>query len=203
MRVFHFMEKRYAIESVKNSRIKIDTLNNMNDPYEFYLRFEGATNKEIETFKNHYNKKAGFLCFTRRLGDPVQWAHYADNHRGICFEFDIPDRLLLKINYLKSPSLISAKCPNWKDNLINSTLGKYQGWNYERVYRISVNLESDGVIQEDGLYFVHFTKSVVPSKVYTGIGCTLTEEEGELFKSNELPVFSMAQDLNSYSIIHA
>jgi len=203
MRVFHFMEKKYALENVEKSRIKVATLSNMNDPYEFYLRFDGATEGEIERFKSHYNKIAGFLCFSRRLGDPVQWAHYADNHRGICFEFEIPDKLLLKMRYLQSPALISTKSFDWKRDLVQATLCKYRGWSYERERRILVNLEDEVVTQEGELFFAQFSKDVVPSKVYTGIRCELAAEEEAIFKDNELPVYKMAQDTNSYAIVHA
>ncbi|MEL7966735.1 DUF2971 domain-containing protein [Vreelandella neptunia] len=197
------MEKKYALENVKKSRIKVATLRNMNDPYEFYIRFEGAREEEIDRFKAHFNKIAGFLCFSRRLGDPLQWAHYADNHKGICFEFEIPDRLLLKINYLKSPVQISVKSFDWKRDLVQTTLCKYRGWSYERERRVLVNLKEEGVTQEGELFFAQFSKGVVPSKVYTGIRCELTAEEEALFKGNELPVYKMAQDANSYSIVHA
>lgn len=201
MRLFHFMEKRWGIENVKKSRIKVATLNNMNDPYEFYLRFEGATAREIQKFKDHYNSKAGFICLSRRLGDPVQWAHYADNHRGMCFEFQVPDNYPLKIKYLKSPKLIK-KNSSWRDELVNGTLCKYRGWAYEREYRISIDLESSGSIQEDGLYFAQFTNTFVPSKVYIGLRCELTEEEEDLLASNQLPVHQMYQNSDTYLLSH-
>ena len=203
MRVFHFMEEKYALESVQKSRIKVATLSSMNDPYEFYLRIEGASDEEIDRFKDHYNETAGFLCFTRRLGDPVQWAHYADNHRGLCFEFEIPDKLLLKIKYLKTPALISANSFNWQRDLVEATLCKYRGWSYERERRILVNLKEEGVVNENGLFFAQFSNEVVPSKVYMGVRCELTSEEEKIFEENELTVYRMAQDTNSYSIVHA
>ena len=206
MRAFHFTEKKYAIENVQKSRIKVATLSNMNDPYEFYLRFNGASEEEIKNFKSHYNTEAGFLCFTVRLGDPVQWAHYADNHRGICFEFDIPEKLLLKINYLKSPAVIYRECDDWKKNMVSATLCKFEGWKYERERRLLVDLKSDDVVEEivneKKLFFSHFSKEVVPSKVYAGLRCELTREEERVFADNELTVIKMAQDVNSYSIVH-
>ena len=29
----------------------------------------------------------------------MQWAHYADKHRGLYLVFDVPDKLLFKMNY--------------------------------------------------------------------------------------------------------
>lgn len=203
MQIFHFMEKQHAIENVKKSRIKVATLNNMNDPYEFFPRFEGAADSEITKFKDHYNTKAGFLCFTRRLGDPVQWAHYADNHRGICMEFEVPHKLLNKIRYLKSPATISVSSRDWENDLVGATLCKYEGWRNEREYRVLVDLESEGVEQENDLFFAKFSKDVAPSKIYTGIRCELSDEEESVFKDNGLPILKMAQNKNSYSIVHS
>ena len=203
MRVFHFMEKKYAIENIKRSRIKVATLANMNDPYEFYLRLDGANDSEITRFKSHYNDRAGFLCFSRRLGDPVQWAHYADNHRGICFEFDIPERLLLKIIYIASPKIISAFSKEWKHELVDATLCKYKGWRYERERRVLVDLQSEGVEHEDGLFFAKFSKDIVPLKVYMGVRCVLNDDDETLFNDFGLPVIKMNQDRDSFAIVHA
>ena len=32
--------------------------------------------------------KAGIVCFSKVRDDILMWSHYADKHRGICFEFD-------------------------------------------------------------------------------------------------------------------
>lgn len=38
--------------------------------------------------------RAGIVCFSRVRDDILMWAHYADKHRGICFEFDGSDNCL-------------------------------------------------------------------------------------------------------------
>jgi hypothetical protein len=43
------------------------------------------------------------LCFSRDWHNPVQWSHYADKHRGICLGFDVPDSLLVPVQYTKEP----------------------------------------------------------------------------------------------------
>jgi len=201
MRVYHFMTKDYAVENVKKSRLKIATLNDMNDPYEFYLNFLGATEEDIVKFKNHYNTRTHFICFSRKLGNPVQWAHYADNHRGICMEFEIPKKYLLKVKYRKSPMAISVQNANWEKNLVDATLCKYIGWRYERESRIRIDLESNGVVKEKGLHFCRFHSEFNPVKIYTGVRCELSDKESELFVDKGLPIIKMAQDAKSYSIV--
>lgn len=203
MRVFHFMQKKYALENIRKSRLKIATLNDMNDPYEFHISFDGGTQKDAENIRNHYDPIVGFLCFSRCLGNPVQWAHYADKHRGICMEFEIRDDCFLKVDYLKSPNLISAKRANWQKELVSATCQKYKGWKYEQEYRIPIVLKSDEALKdnESGLYFRNFSDGFSPSKIYTGIRCELSNEETEMFNSKDLPIIKMKQDVNSYLIV--
>lgn len=203
MRVFHFMQKQHAISNLGSTRLKVATLDSMNDPYELFLNFDGASKDEIENFKKHFTYMSGFLCFSKNLNDPVQWAHYADNHRGICWEFDIPARLLNRIEYTEEPISLTERDENWRDNLVKATLCKYDGWSYEQEYRILVDLEAGEVIRESGLHFVKLEKIIFPTRVYVGIRCELSAEEKELFYRNELEVVQMAQDQRSYSIIQA
>ncbi|MGF1735369.1 DUF2971 domain-containing protein [Photobacterium satsumensis] len=202
MKLYHFMLKQYAIENLQKSRLKIATLNCMNDPYEFYLSLDGATEERKKQIKNHFDNVMGFLCFTKKLGDPLQWAHYAGNHSGICFEFNIPSSYLNKIKYMKSPRHISACSPRWEDELIEATKSKFKGWRYEREYRLAINLKEEGVVKEDKLFFMPFTKGVlVPTKAYLGMRCELTSEEEKVFVDNGIDVIKMTQHAKTYSII--
>jgi hypothetical protein len=204
MRVFHFMQKKYALENIQKSRLKIATLNDMNDPYEFHIPLEGGTQEDAEKFRNHYDPIVGFLCFSRCISNPVQWAHYAEKHRGICMEFEIHNDFLLKVNYLKSPSLISAKRANWQKELVGATFQKYIGWKYEQEYRMPIVL-SDEAFRDNvsGLYFRNFSDDFSPSKIYTGIRCELSNEETEIINNKGLPIIKMVQDLNSYLIVYS
>jgi len=203
MRLFHFMRTEHAIESVIYSRLKVATLNDMNDPYEFFIRFNGSTRKNIEEIKNHFNKIVGYLCFSQDLGNPLQWAHYADKHRGVCMEFNVPDGLLLSVEYLASPRVICADNADWKSAFVSLTLCKYEHWMYEKECRVSVDLTSPSVVKDRDLYFVHFSDVISPCKVYTGIRCDLSENEADLFKEHKFPVINMTQDIDSYSIVCA
>lgn len=41
--------------------------------------------------KETLRKVMGVSCFTTKPGNSPMWAHYADNHQGICLEWDFPD----------------------------------------------------------------------------------------------------------------
>lgn len=58
-------------------------IDQLNDPYEFY--FVDNTGTGIyETFK----KKLCVCCFSKNMNSILMWSHYADNHRGVCLEWD-------------------------------------------------------------------------------------------------------------------
>jgi len=46
------------------------------------------------------NDIAGVMCFSSTWKNPVMWSHYADQHRGICLGFEVPDVYRKKIKYV-------------------------------------------------------------------------------------------------------
>lgn len=195
------MEKKYALSNLFHKRLNVATLHSMNDPYEFYLNFHGVEESHLQNFKAHFNNTVGFLCFSTNLNDPVQWAHYADNHRGICFEFEIPDSILNKISYLDHPTHINPNESNWRDNLVKATLCKYKGWEYEQEYRVTIDLSSKEVIDDSDFKFVRIEKAFVPTKAYLGLRCELTSDELKILNSNDINAIQMVQDQKSYAVI--
>lgn len=202
MELYHFMTKEHAISCIEESRLKVATLENMNDPYEFHVLIDEYTSQEADKyFKHHFNDKLGFWCFSKNLENPVQWAHYADNHRGVCLKFEIKDNLLQEITYLDEPKKISSKNENWKTEIGSMTLYKYKGWAYEEELRIPIDLKKTA--KEGRLYFASMIGALKPTAVFTGLRCELSAEERHSFESNKIPIFPMVQDSNSYSIVCA
>lgn len=50
-----------------------------------------------------YHEDCGILCFSKNWNNPVQWAHYADKHKGFCLGFDVPDEHPTKVTYRDTP----------------------------------------------------------------------------------------------------
>jgi hypothetical protein len=89
-------------------------------------------------------------CFSERNDNLLMWAHYADNHRGICLEYDIPDdvheKTFMQIIYgesqpiLKKVEVFPAGDPNagklsLKKEDVAVFLTKSADWAYEREWR--------------------------------------------------------------------
>ena len=137
MRVYNLTTKEHALSNLKNKRLKISKLDELNDPYE--LLGIQLPDKEIrKAFKNTRHElslKYGLLCFSRFWINPVLWSHYGDKHYGIALGFDIPDDKLEEINYV--PSLLSANYHSWfsegAEALMNKLMRqKYIDWQYEQ-----------------------------------------------------------------------
>ncbi|HHX8306435.1 TPA: DUF2971 domain-containing protein [Vibrio diabolicus] len=201
MKVYHFMAKQYALENLEKSRLKIATLENLNDPYEFFPNVADTSNSDLEAFRRHFHGILGFLCFSKKLGDPVQWAHYAENHNGLCFEFEIPRKYLQKVKYVDSPIYVSRNSARWKEQIPNVTLCKYKSWRYEREYRVSLDLRSDEIQKDNGLLFMPFSKELKLVKAYSGLRCDLTQEDKDMFLKRGIPLVNMTQNPKSYTLV--
>ncbi|RQU90473.1 DUF2971 domain-containing protein [Burkholderia cenocepacia] len=128
----------------------------LNDP------FEGRyINKSSDISLDVLIEKIRVCCFSKRNDNLLLWAHYAENHRGICLEYDIPDEIFktqfLPISYSESQPIIEqinrypAGDPNAGRLLMEMKdavfLTKSEDWKYEeewRMLRITENLSGKG-----------------------------------------------------------
>ncbi|MCX6183018.1 MAG: DUF2971 domain-containing protein [Bacteroidetes bacterium] len=124
--------------------------------------FEKSIKENIDdTFK--YN---GLCCFCKNNENILMWSHYADNHRGVCLEFDT-DR---DEELFKNPLLVKYEKDipefnyfNHYENIRDFMLGiKYIKWDYEEEVRINVNVENGNLIK--------FKKQSL-SGIYFGLNC--------------------------------
>ncbi len=80
-------------------------------------------------------------CLTPKADNILMWSHYADNHRGICLEFSVPDNPL----FSKAAEVVYREAyPHWVPCDINDRPGlvmeliltKSRDWHYEQEYRL-------------------------------------------------------------------
>ena len=123
------MEARYAVEAVETLRLKVSTIDSLNDPYEVNPSFIVSENigKEAdsklfaETYREMLCQNYGFICFSATCDDPVLWAHYGDKNRGIALEFNWPlhDRWLKEVDYTDDRPSINIQSMNDNNNVHN------------------------------------------------------------------------------------
>ena len=104
--------------------------------------------QEIDVFKNRLNN-FGILSLTGNAKNILMWSHYAEDHKGICIEFERNEVNGLgdsgktkKVNYTKNyPSLSSKTLLSKKDtesSLMRVLYTKSESWSYEQEWRMLI-----------------------------------------------------------------
>ncbi|WFB34955.1 DUF2971 domain-containing protein [Kiritimatiellota bacterium B12222] len=102
----------------------------------------------------NFIKGFGIMSMSELSDSILLWAHYGDNHRGVCLEYDIPD---LQTNPLMTPESIiySTQYPTlslydfWVDILSNGSRilkTKSIEWSYEKEWRILLSNSANSEI---------------------------------------------------------
>lgn len=91
------MKLKELEELIENMRSKIEPLNdtgfNMHKILLDRLRvdepgdYEEGLVWEAHRLLSLDMRKVGVLCLSEHVSDPLMWAHYAESHQGICFEY--------------------------------------------------------------------------------------------------------------------
>ena len=168
MLFYYFTSAKYGIENLKRRRLKISDFSNVNDPFELLgieLR-DKVVRQAVKFEKSKISKENGLLCFSEDKYNPVQWAHYADNHKGVCLGFEIDEKSLRKIKYVSERlAKDTLDQPDCNEKLLTT---KFNHWNYEQERRLILKLSNysqDG----QGLRFKEFGGDMFLKAVY--IGC--------------------------------
>ena len=72
MRAYHFTSNEHALDNLRNKRMKIATIGDMNDPFELLgmnLRDKEAR-KKFRSWRDDMASDYGFMCFSRNWPIP-------------------------------------------------------------------------------------------------------------------------------------
>ena len=174
-----------GVKTILNKTLRISDISKLNDPYDVIpgvSELPDGYEEEVdvweaaENLREKMSKEVGILCFSGRYNDPVMWAHYAENHAGMCFEFDptvLDEGVLQKIEYVEDrpcvsfEELHSAKDKEKTLKVYNDSLAmKAKSWSYEDEYRIIFRV-TDHDLYDGTFQMPHgFLKSVI-----VGVNC--------------------------------
>jgi len=168
---------KYTRENLDKDQLYFNKPRNFNDPYEGIFRFDiqdiNLKHKLLRSLYQHkYEELIGSklplddliehtriiymnqflnemrLCCMSCINDSIlMWSHYADQHKGICIEFDVNHDMLFKIgaevNYSEViPTLKFQSHDDISDDKIvekystSVPTNKYIAWSYEKEYRL-------------------------------------------------------------------
>jgi hypothetical protein len=175
MRLYHYLPAQWAIEDVKQQRLKIATLDDLNDPFELWSIAQPTRElrQAVRMTKEQMAADRGLLCFSRSWHSPVMWSHYADRHRGICLGFDVSNHVTADVRYTKTQPVLKELNEDIAYTLLFT---KFSGWSYEREVRAYVSLDERNL---NGKYFYLFGESLRLKQIIAGPLCTITREQIE------------------------
>ena len=194
------------INAIRENKFWLSTYENLNDPFELkslYINEEKIKkyNYPIELVNELINsyKKILIGCFTTRFLDNLpMWAHYANNHMGICLEYEIinpekifpisyeNERIQANVAIMNCLSLITKDIkgnitPKEKEDLnfyqsilFHNNLIKDTSWKYEDEYRLIYPrfFLPDHILKKDGGCLINTKMIGIKIKnIYLGLNC--------------------------------
>ena len=142
----------YLLDIIDNKRLYMPKYYDFNDPlegnmYDFIiddqLRYAGIS--IIEAVEKEYNfvdyekEMVRILSMSDRCDSPLMWAHYANEHKGVClcYDYKVFKSKAFKIDYLKDRVVKECNTMDDIDKYAKeSLLYKFYDWSYEREWRV-------------------------------------------------------------------
>lgn len=180
LRVFHFCSAKNGLSNIELRRVKVSTFDSVNDPFELLCHNLGDAEyrRRMGRFKDSLVKGQGMICFSKSRKSPVQWAHYADRHRGVCLGFDVPDEYVADVIYTEKRLELRAErlFEEGNHSLTEEVLmTKYKHWEYEEEVRAFGDLGVPD--KETGLYFQPFSENLVLKEVAVGFNSEISRSD--------------------------
>lgn len=210
IRVYHFCNQKYGLQNIENSRLKVATVMDLNDPFEMmcYSSTEESMRKAISYFKNRVADLYGMLCFSKTFVSPVQWGHYGDRHKGVCLAFDVNVEDLHTVEYRAGRMRFDPEGFIKKSNddrfevMLRQLRIKHSEWAYEKEVRQIFLLSKAEKIGE--LYFKSFSEIGTLRQVILGCNSSVSREQlkrtlGD--NRSEVECFKVRTAFKSYKIV--
>ena len=172
MRIYKFYPAKWGLEALSKRRLKVSPIDELNDPFEYLALDMG--NRSVRAWAKQFRQTAsdgnGIISFSDSWHHRLMWAHYADSHRGLALGFDVPDKLLFKIEYVEdriSPGKdVDTSSASMRRLIYRLLRTKHIGWSYEGEYRLVRPLKN--CVAEGDHYFSAFNHTTVLKEVILG-----------------------------------
>lgn len=152
MKFYRFQSiNKITLQNLTNQKNWVADPYEFNDPFEFsfhdnilidkngnFKNFSIAEKANVMKFKDSINEY-GVICYSSDYSNNLLWAHYGDNHRGMCLVFDVPkekENGLYKVNYQELfPDIDLTDDANSHEEIKTIVTTKSIEWKYENEYR--------------------------------------------------------------------
>ena len=98
-----------------------------------------ASSRALDTIRHALLNKHGVLCLNTNPCHQLMWSHYADCHRGVCFQFNGKHQFLedaMPVHYSNQRALLNIFTQTVDEQVRNAVATKSEVWSYEDEWRI-------------------------------------------------------------------
>ena len=187
MLLYHFVEQRYALESLTCNRLKLSTVSALNDPYEMMPDLPDHSSLRppicyVREKMRDILKNTGMFCMTATVNSPAFWAHYGDKHKGVALELQFTEEQmtgLFKVDYSDARVVIRPEddlnIQSVREPIFKRLIGtKARCWSYEQEYRWVFPLQDSRVMMdENGLFYRRFPEEL--KRIILGVDTDIPE----------------------------
>jgi hypothetical protein len=153
-----------GVDLLKNMRIKVSNLIDVNDPFEFLPQFlEDIKELDpiLELLYEHQKENYRILSLSQSECNVVMWGHYCNRHKGILYKIDTAKMVsddgvenpFVEVTYAKDRPKINPQAlanafseketKELETNLKLITYTKFEDWKYEREHRAIVKYDRE------------------------------------------------------------
>jgi hypothetical protein len=181
--LYYFTNEQWGLNNIALKHLKVSDINKLNDPYELNGYF-ASTPRLKYLIKKKVSDNQRIICFSQSFKSPLMWAHYADNHKGVCLKFEVHEDDCFDIKYskamaefiekkLKNRSLVSklavfCNCGLTEKDIFTILTTKFSEWSYEKETRIFIPLNEIEKL-DNGLEYKNFDERLQLKQVILGI----------------------------------
>lgn len=198
---------------------EIKTLTTSKKPYEDYIKICAAKNiplnlspeQQLKRVQNRWseivsetNRQLRICSFSLNKDSLLLWSHYAEEHKGICIEYDLLNNDTAR-TYIQ-PVIYSPRVHKiglFEEyntmQMIASSLIKSKEWEYEQEWRITIFRQSE--------HFPQKLQVPKPLAIYLGTRFSANSEDlkEKLYQFaavNKIPIYQMKKHPQEFRLIH-
>lgn len=196
-RVYYFTPPDHSLDNLRKRHLKVSRFSQCNDPYELaaFSQKNQKIRRQSKDWLRSMDASTGLLCFCRSWRNPVMWGHYARNHTGLCYGFDVDPETFIDVRYVSERLYPDLTPENFfshvgEDQMEDLFATKFIHWNYEEEVRHLI-LFSENVSNSD-LVFHGFSEKMQLKEVIVGaksdvkiadVEAALTDKTVEVLKA--------------------
>lgn len=208
-RLYRFMNAENGLRSLRDRRLRIGRIEELNDDFEFLgIALHHKEDRiTLRKTRQALGEARGVLCMSETWESPLMWAHYADSHKGMVLGFDVPVPAYQKVRYIdKRPTLASLGITSM-DEMTAEHMGeliglKSSGWEYEREWRAYVTLDEGVRLNGTMHYFVDFGIALKLREVIVGLRFQTQRSEVERAVGDaSVDLFMARGDFDDFKVV--